>query len=101
MFQPTAVGHDKRLGKDCGRLPSSAEKYRSAEAALMMTRNWSRGDVTEQYLEEFKRNAEERLLRPTAEFERGQSEGRLPAQVNPEQKVGLFVNGNCANRFRL
>jgi GT2 family glycosyltransferase len=103
IFQPAAVVfHDKRLGDDGGWQPSGAEKYYSAEAALLMTYKWSRPDLTKLCLEEFKRSNEEHLQRAATEFERRQTEGDLPEQIDPGHRIGKFINGMYAqHRFPL
>ena len=46
VFQPAAVVfHDKRLRHDGAWQPTSAERYYSAQAALLLAHKWSRDDV--------------------------------------------------------
>jgi len=103
IFQPAAVAfHDKRLDEEGAWQPSNAEKYYSAEAALLMTYKWSRPDLTDRYLEEFKQSGIENLERAATEFERRQNEGCLPTPIDPEHRIGEFKLGLYAeHRFPL
>jgi GT2 family glycosyltransferase len=103
IFQPAAVVfHDKRLARDGSWQPSAAEKYYSAEAALMITHKWSRPDLTARHLADFKQSGVDDLVRAAAEFERRKAEGKLPLPVDPHHRVGAFVDGMYAeHRFSL
>jgi GT2 family glycosyltransferase len=106
IYQPAAVVfHDKRLSDDGGWLPSSAEEYYSAEAALLMAYKWSRQDLTERFLKTFRRDGAAgaaHLLRAVAEFERRKEQGTLPRQLDPQHRIGQFVDGMYAeHRFSL
>lgn len=101
IFQPAAVVyHDKRLNPDGSWPAGQAEKYYSAEAALLLTYKWSRHDKTETYLQYFKESSEEHLQKAAAAFETRRAEGRLPEQRDPAHKVGVFsAVGYGPNRF--
>ena len=101
IFQPAAVVyHDKRLNPDGSWPAGQAEKYFSAEAALLLTYKWSRHDKTETYLQYFKESSEEHLQKAAAAFEARRAEGRLPEQRDPGHKVGVFsAVGYGPNRF--
>jgi GT2 family glycosyltransferase len=103
IFQPAAVAfHDKRLSIDGAWLPSNAESYFSAEAALLLSYKWSREDVTERCLREFKRTGADHLIQAAEEYERRRAEGRLPAQLDQQHRIGQFVDRMYAkHRFRL
>jgi GT2 family glycosyltransferase len=103
IFQPAAaVMHDKRLAKDGGWQPTEAEKYYSAEAALLLAYKWSRPDLTAEYLEHYKQSSAEHLLRAAREFEKRQAEGRLPEPIDSEHRIGRFNDGLYAkHRFPL
>ncbi len=103
IFQPAAVAfHDKRLSVEGAWLASNAEKYFSAEAALLLSYKWSREDVTERCLREFKRAGADHLIRAAKEYERRRAEGRLPAQLDQQHRIGQFVEGMYAqHRFPL
>ena len=95
VFQPAArLFHDKRL-TPTGDWPSSnAERYFSAEAALLLAYKYSRPDVLNQNLAAFRSSSESDLQRALAAFEERKVEGRLPQQIDPENKVATFVAGN-------
>ena len=103
VFQPAAFAfHDKRLSIEGAWLASDAEKYFSAEAALLLSYKWSREDVTERCLREFKRAGADHLIQAAKEYERRRAEGRLPAQLDPQHRIGQFVDGMYAkHRFPL
>jgi len=103
IFQPAAVVfHDKRLSNEGGWEPTNAEKYYSAEAALLMTYKWSRPDLTDRYLRDFRENGAEHLLRAAEEFERRKADNELPDPVDPNHRIGAFVDGMYArHRFPL
>jgi GT2 family glycosyltransferase len=103
LFQPAAVVfHDKRLDSLGQWQPSEAEKYYSAEAALLLPYKWSREDLTAKYLEEFRRRDLDHLNRAAANFELRQSRGRLPPQLDSGHKIGEFIEGMYArHRFSL
>lgn len=101
IFQPAAVVyHDKRLSPDGSWPAGQAEKYFSAEAALLLTYKWSRHDKTETYLQSFKESSEDHLLKAAEAFEKRRCEGRLPKQRDAGHKVGVFsAVGYGPNRF--
>lgn len=103
IFQPAAiVFHDKRLARDGAWQPSPAEKYYSAEAALMMTHKWSRPDLTDRYLSEFLSSGNDYLARAAKEYLRRKAEGILPAPIDADHRIGAFVDGMYADhRFPL
>jgi GT2 family glycosyltransferase len=103
IFQPAAVAfHDKRLSVEGAWIVSNAERYFSAEAALLLSYKWSREDVTERCLREFKRAGADHLIQAANEYERRRAEGRLPAQLDRQHRIGQFVDGMYAkHRFPL
>jgi GT2 family glycosyltransferase len=103
LFQPSAVVfHDKRLDTLGRWQPSEAEKYYSAEAALLLSYKWSREDLTAKYLEDFTKGDVEHLTRAAANFELRRSQGRLPQQLDPGHKIGEFIEGMYArHRFSI
>ena len=103
IFQPAAVAfHDKRLSQDGGWQPTEAEKYFSAEAALLLSHKWSRSDLTAVYLKDFKRSDDTNLLRAAREFERREEDGELPLPIDPDNRIGQFIDGMYAeHRFAL
>lgn len=95
VYQPAArLFHDKRL-TSTGDWPSSnAERYFSAEAALLLAYKYSRPDVLNQNLAAFRMSADPDLKRALATFEERKASGRLPQCIDPENKVATFVSGN-------
>jgi hypothetical protein len=95
------VFHDKRLTREGGWIASDAEKYYSAEAALLLTYKYSRADLTERYLGLFRDSKDETLLKVAGAFELRQKTGRMPAQIDELHSVGQFIDGAYGqHRFR-
>ena len=103
IYQPAAtVFHDKRLGAGAAWEPTSAERYYSAEAALILFYKWSREDLLERALRDFEDAEDENYRNAAAEFRQRVSAGRLPAQVDSDHEVGIFDNGFYArHRYAL
>lgn len=94
IYQPAAmVYHAKRLSADGEWVPSQAEIYYSAQAALFMAYKWSREDILEQKLEEYQRSGREDLTEIAGDFEKRRREGRLPEQLDGEHRIGYFEDG--------
>jgi GT2 family glycosyltransferase len=91
------VFHDKRLTYEGGWSASEAEKYYSAEAALLLTYKYSRADLTERNLNFFRESADETLLKAARAFELRRKAGRLPSQIDEDHSVGQFVDGTYAH----
>ncbi len=86
--------HDKRL-TPTGDWPSSnAERYYSAEAALLLAYKYSRDDILEQNLRAFASSEDANLRKALAAFERRRTTGPLPDRVDREHLVADFVLGN-------
>lgn len=103
VFQPNAVAfHDKRLSAQGRWQPSAAERYYSAEAALMLAHKWSRPDLVERYLSSFAGSADADLVKAAKVFVERRQSGSLPATLDAGHKVGMFVNDLYAkHRFPL
>lgn len=94
LYQPAApCFHDKRLSDDGKWQPTNAERYYSAEAALMMAHKWSYPDRVEQTLSYFNSCDDENLLKAARAFEARSAEGTLPIPRDPEHEVARF-NGH-------
>lgn len=94
IYHPAAmVYHAKRLSSGGEWIPSRAEIYYSAQAALFMAYKWSREDILEQKLEEYLRSGREDLTEIAADFEKRRREGRLPEQLDGEHRIGYFEDG--------
>lgn len=101
VFEPAArVFHDKRL-TITGDWPSSpAERYYSAEAALLLAHKYSRGDIVRRISRAFATRGGEDEQRALAEYRERESEGRLPAPLDSRRAVAQFARGNYAiHRF--
>ena len=98
IYQPAAsVFHDKRVDAEAQWVPTSSERYYSAETALFLTHKWSRQDLTEKYLTFFRASDDEGLKKAAAVFDKARAEGRLVPQVDPEHRIGVFTeDGNFA-----
>lgn len=105
VFQPGAsIFHDKTLSAGARWQPTSAERYFSAEAALLLTYKWSRPDLTDQILASFDAAAhtDADAARAAAEFRSRAARGALPEQRDAQHRTAEFVAGNYAtHRFVL
>jgi hypothetical protein len=103
VHQPAAVVfHDKSLTPSGGWMPTSAERYYSAEAALLLAHKWSRDDILERLEEQFAEAEDEERRTALEEFERRRAAGTLAPRRDPEHRVGVFVRGNYApHRYSL
>ena len=103
VYQPSAfVFHDKRLLPD-GRWESgAAERYYSAEAALLLAHKYSRPDVLEHLLRVFSESNDPNFKKAVQEFKARKKRDELCPPIDPNHAVGEFVNGAYANhRFSL
>ncbi|MCU1441448.1 MAG: glycosyltransferase family 2 protein [Rhodoglobus sp.] len=101
VYEPAAaVFHDKRLTLTGDWPASSAEIYYSAEAAILLAYKYSRPDLVRSIVAQYRAEGSEPVMRAVAEYESRRIGDRLPAQLDPEHKVGQFINGNYAvHRF--
>lgn len=102
IYQPLApVFHGKELTITGGWKPTTAEKYYSAEAALLMAHKWSNPKRVTELLKTFE-NGDENCQKAVREFLKRKKEGRLPQSIDPEHKIARF-NGDyySENRFVL
>jgi GT2 family glycosyltransferase len=101
IYQPTAsVYHDKRLGPKGRWQAGEAEKYYSAEAALLLAYKYSRNDVLDRVLSNFRDSSDRHLTAAADSFDARRSEGRLPLQIDSLHKVAVFKDGLYAtHRF--
>lgn len=101
IYRPSAVAfHDKRLGAKGKWIVGAAEKYYSAEAALMLAYKYSREDVLVDVLKYFRTTNDEALLAAAKEFETRRVTGKLPMQIDSDHKVAIFQDGAYAtHRF--
>ena len=78
-------------------MPTDAERYYSAEAALLLAHKWSRDDIVADLLAGFATSQDENHHRAAAEFARRRDAGTLVDRHDPEHLVGTFVDGNYAH----
>jgi len=91
------VFHDKRLNVVGVLPPSDAERYYSAESALMLAHKYSRPKIVKAINVVFKRGAAgEAGSAALAEYERRRGLGTLPTPLDRDHRVGQFVKGNYA-----
>jgi hypothetical protein len=97
VFAPSArVFHDKRLTADADIIPTTAEIYYSAEAAVFLAHKYSREDIVAKILTAFREGGDEVYLRVVSSYEERRASGTLPAPLDPLGSVAQFVNGNYA-----
>lgn len=95
VYQPAArLFHDKRLTVNADWPSSNAERYFSAEAALLLAYKFSRDDVLRATLEAFSASSDPDLRKALHEFNDRKASGRLPQRIDPEHRVARFVSGN-------
>jgi hypothetical protein len=90
------VFHGKSLSATGGWIPTEAERYYSAEAALLVAHKWSRDEMVTRLLEDFESGDDDNHRRAAAEFRRRQDEGELVPQRDAGHSIGLFVEGQYA-----
>lgn len=100
-YRPNAVVyHAKRLSVSGAWQPTAAERYYSAEAALMMAYKWSQEDRLKKLLWDFKRSKDEVFNKAAQEFRNRQKSGRLPEKLDKDHKIATFIDGEYAkHRF--
>lgn len=103
VYRPSAAAfHDKRLGAGGSWVVGGAEKYYSAEAALLIAYKYSRNDLVTQISAHFRESGDEVWLKALTEFERRREAGVLPEQLDCDHKVATFINGAYAtHRFAM
>jgi GT2 family glycosyltransferase len=95
--EPAArVFHDKRLTVTGDIVASAAEVYFSAEAGLLLAHKYSRPEIVTSILHSFRKSSKKPLLDAAAEYDRRNSAGTLPTQLDPHHRVAQFVDGNYA-----
>jgi hypothetical protein len=101
VFEPAArVFHDKRLTLSGDWPSSAAERYYSAEAALLLAHKYSRPDLARRIARSFAARGGENERRALAEFKDRQARGTLPSPIDASHAVAQFARGNYAiHRF--
>lgn len=103
IYRPrAAVYHAKRLSESGGWQPTAAERYYSAEAALMMAHKWSQKERLQRLLWDFSRSNDENLIKAAKEFKHRQKSKTLAAPLDKDHKVATFIDGEYAkHRFTI
>ena len=86
------VSHPKRLDAQGRWEPTEAERYYSAECALLLSYKWSRPKRLRRLLENFASGGQAERAAAAA-FERRRREGKLPPQLDAERRVASFEGG--------
>lgn len=103
IYVPAAVVfHDKRVSANAQWQPTRAERYYSAEAAILMAYKWSNNDRVEKLLKQFSDSNGEIEMQVVESFYKRQKEKRLPVQLDAEHKIAEFVgDGYGHSRFKM
>jgi GT2 family glycosyltransferase len=97
VFAPSArVFHDKRLTTNADIIPTSAEIYYSAEAAVLLAHKYSRDDIVEKIIAAFRKEPSEVYQRVVAVYNERVASSRLPDPIDSGHKVAQFTAGNYA-----
>lgn len=101
VFEPAArVFHDKRLTITADWPSSPAERYYSAEAALLLAHKYSRTDLVRSISRAFAARGSDDEQRALSAYRERETQGRLPAPLDPRHAVAQFARGNYAiHRF--
>jgi hypothetical protein len=90
VFQPAAiVFHDKQLSTGGSWMPTQAEVFFQAQAALLLAHKWSADDVLQRILSAYEGSPVEAESQAAAEFRSREAAGTLVAQ-HPRE-VASFV----------
>ena len=93
VFQPSAVVlHDKRLSTIGHWMPTGAEIRYSASASLLLAHKWSRDDLVEKILGEYRASGSQMIRNTATRFEKRRKAGKLVPQRDPNHKIATFVD---------
>ena len=93
IYQPLApVYHAKRLSAKGAWKPGKAERYYSAEAALLIAHKWSNPAHEALLLRIYTESADEEQRKAAEKFRKMEKEGKLPEPLDPEHKIARFVD---------
>ena len=91
IFQPAAVVfHDKRLSQQAGWQPSSAERYFSIEASILMAHKWSRPERVSHLLDMCDRLDDPIFEKAARTYRSRLKSGELPTPIDPDHRVSVF-----------
>lgn len=103
IYNPRAVVyHAKTLSLDAGWVPTSAEIYYSAEAALLLAYKWSNFTRVKKILKQYEQYGGKDEKRAAAEFRRRIEQNRLPEPIDGNHEIARFVEDNYSKmRFKM
>ncbi|MBW4029548.1 MAG: glycosyltransferase [Acidobacteria bacterium] len=91
IYEPRATCfHDKQLSAEAKERPSDIEVLHSGLAGLLLATKYSRPDLVENQLEHFVHSPLPVHARIVEDFTRRRREGRLPAPLDPLNRVADF-----------
>lgn len=101
IYQPSAiVYHAKNLSVTGQWVPTAAEVYYSAEAAILLAYKWSNFERAESLVTRFMTYGGEQEQKAAREFEKRKKENRLPEPIDGGQQIAKFVGDEyCEMRF--
>lgn len=101
IYQPHAiVFHPKELSVHGKWIASSAEKYYSCLASMIIAHKWSNPKLAKSLMRMFAASADENEKKAAKAFEKMKADGKLPKPVDPQHTVCEFKNGfYCSHRF--
>ncbi len=85
------VYHAKELSATGAWMPTRAEAFYSAQAALIMAYKWSNDSRLETLYQIFSTSSDRNLKDAAEYFTQLKNDNRLPERLDPEQKVATFV----------
>lgn len=100
LYSPnTPVFHGHRLNSKGALVASEAEKYYSAESALMMAYKWSNDKRLKQLIEICSKG-DSYQQKALAYYNKRKAEGSLPKRLDMNHKIAYFKNGGYSkNRY--
>lgn len=103
IYRPDAQAfHPKRLSIGAAWMPTNAEVYYSAEAALLMAYKWSNDERWQFLLKQYEHSGIESCRNAAAAFRERRKKGMLPEQIDPGHKVAEFIGDFYTNhRFSM
>jgi GT2 family glycosyltransferase len=85
-----AIYRDERVDTSGARLSSSDQKYFAEEAALLLPYKFSRFDITQERLENYRRSGDALLQVAASNFERRRKTDALPIPIDADHTVAQF-----------
>lgn len=103
IYVPSAVVfHDKSLSAKGEWQPTYAERYYSAEAAVLMAHKWSNLEREAYLMKLFDNEKDEIGKKVVSEIRKRMREGRMPEPIDAEHKVAEFVGDDFGkSRFKM